>query len=80
MVGAEEINYQSLVVGGPTEELDPLSTKYRGDSFVCGAAIHAGIFKDWRGGCGVLSRLGEGRNFPSVARNGIRSVGFIPSY
>ncbi|CAG8975421.1 hypothetical protein HYALB_00010368 [Hymenoscyphus albidus] len=33
-VGAQEILYQPLVIGGPV---------YRGDSFICSSAIHAGI-------------------------------------
>jgi LCCL domain len=57
-----------------------MSTTYRGDSFICGAAIHAGVFKDQRGGCGVVSLLGERRKFPSVQRNGIQSVGFNSSF
>jgi LCCL domain len=57
-----------------------MSTTYRGDSFTCGAAIHAGIFEDLRGGCGVVSLLGERRSFPSVQRNGIQSVGFNSSF
>lgn len=78
-IGAEEINYQSLVVGGPAD-LDIASAVYRGDSFICGAAIHAGVIEDQRGGCGILSLLGERRNFPSVERNSIQSVAFKSSF
>lgn len=49
---------------------------YRGDSFVCGAAIHAGIITNSRGGCGVISLVGERSSFGAVRRNGISSVGF----
>ena len=78
-IGAEEINYRSLVVGGPAG-LDTANVVYRGDSFICGAAIHAGVIEDQRGGCGILSLLGERRNFPSVERNGIQSVAFNSSF
>ena len=36
-----------LVVGGGG------SSPYRGDSFLCGAAIHAGVIADATGGCAV---------------------------
>ncbi len=80
IIGAEEINYRSLVVGGPTSSDQLPSSVYRGDSFICGAAIHAGVIEDWRGGCGIISLLGERRNFPSVERNGILSVAFNSSF
>jgi hypothetical membrane protein len=43
---------------------------------VCGAAIHAGIIKNGRGGCGVISLIGERNSYGSANRNGIASVGF----
>jgi LCCL domain len=67
-------------VGGPTDPDKIPSTIYRGDSFICGASIHAGIIDDQRGGCGVISLLGERSNFPSVEGNGIRSVAFDSSF
>lgn len=66
-VGAEEINYRPLVIGGPI---------YRGDSFICGSAIHAGVIKDSDGGCGVVSRVGQHRDFRSTEENGIKSIAF----
>jgi hypothetical protein len=51
-------------------------TYYRGDSFICGAAIHAGFINDASGGCGVVSLVGEKTNFPSVKKNGITSISF----
>lgn len=80
IVGAEEINYRSLVIGGPTEWDRATSTIYRGDSFICGAAIHAGIIKDQRGGCGKIFLVGERSKFPRVERNGIQSVAFNSSF
>lgn len=75
-VGAQEIVYQPLVIGGPKEE-DPHGRPiYRGDSFICGAGIHAGIIDNRSGGCGVVSVMGEGRDYASTRRNGITSIGF----
>lgn len=76
-IGEQEINYQSLVVGG---RVDDGKSIYRGDSFVCGAAIHAGVISDKDGGCGIITRIGEQSNYPSVEANGILSVGFSSNF
>lgn len=79
-IGDQEVNYQSLVIGGSTDDHDSDDPGiYRGDSFICPAAMHAGLITDEGGGCGVLRRTGEHKHFPSVERNGISSIGF-PSY
>ncbi|KAF2646761.1 hypothetical protein P280DRAFT_416312 [Massarina eburnea CBS 473.64] len=76
-VGDQVLNYRPLVVGGPTDEDESLeNTYYRADSFICGAAIHAGFINDASGGCGVLSFNGEKSNYPSVNRNHITSIAF----
>lgn len=76
-VGDQEVNYRPLVVGGPTDAEESLeSTYYRGDSFICGSAIHAGFINDASGGCGVLSLVGEKSNYPSINRKRISSIGF----
>lgn len=76
-VGDQVLNYRPLVVGGPTDEQHPVeSSYYRGDSFVCSAAIHAGFINDASGGCGALSLLGEKSDYPSVKRNRITSIAF----
>ncbi|KAK7743450.1 hypothetical protein SLS53_003984 [Cytospora paraplurivora] len=67
LVGASEVNYQPLVIGGP---------QYRGDSFICASAMHAGLVSDARGGCGRLTRIGEWQTFPSSKDHGIESIGF----
>lgn len=67
LVGATDIIYRPLVVGGP---------QYRGDSFICASAIHAGVLSNSGGGCGRLARVGEGRNFLSSEQHGIASVAF----
>lgn len=81
-VGDEEVVYKALVVGGPTDEEtgfeDDLVNNaiYRGDSFICASAIHAGFIKASEGGCGVLMLTGEQSSFESSKRHGVKSVGF----
>lgn len=76
-VGDQEVSYRPLVVGGPTDEEETLeNTYYRADSFICGAAIHAGFINDASGGCGVVSLVGEQTNYPSVNRKHINSISF----
>ncbi|KAL1960882.1 hypothetical protein VTO42DRAFT_5865 [Malbranchea cinnamomea] len=77
-VGPTEVNYQSLVIGGQSS-LDKDSPIYRADSFICAAALHAGIFSDDTGGCGRLTRVGEQRGYNAGEANGISSISF-PSY
>lgn len=78
-IGNTSIVYRSLVVGGTPNATDD-ALVYRGDSFVCGAAIHAGIIKNGRGGCGVVSLIGERSSYGSADRNGISSVGFDSNF
>lgn len=74
-VGNQEVNYKSLVIGGAASETDPESS-YRGDSFICGAALHAGVINNVAGGCSILRRTGEKNSFGSVTQNGISSFSF----
>ena len=78
-VGDQEINYQSLVIGGPAGSTgrEPV---YRGDSFICQAAIHSGLVGNDKGGCGVALLSGEQSNFTSTKRHGIQSIGFDSSF
>jgi hypothetical protein len=69
-----------LVIGGPTQPGDNFRNIYRGDSFICGAAIHAGIIDDASGGCGTITLIGSQKKFPSSEGNGISSVGFNSSF
>jgi hypothetical protein len=48
---------------------------YRGDSFLCSAAVHAGVIGNGNGGCGVVSLIGERDSFGAVTRHGISSIG-----
>ncbi|KAL8724695.1 MAG: hypothetical protein Q9166_007806 [cf. Caloplaca sp. 2 TL-2023] len=82
-VGTQEINYQPFVIGGPAEnDLDqPISNYiYRGDSFLCQAAIHAGVVSNQKGGCGVVKLAGTHTNFTTTTRNGIQSIPFDASF
>ncbi|TKA29510.1 hypothetical protein B0A50_03523 [Salinomyces thailandicus] len=81
-VGDQEVNYRPLVVGGPSKQQTGLEDElfnnaiYRGDSFICASAVHAGFINDAEGGCGVLSLVGEQPEFEASKKNGIASVGF----
>ena len=66
-VGLVDVNYRPLVVGGPV---------YRGDSFLCASAIHAGVINDATGGCGVVTLLGQYYNFYTSTHHGIESIAF----
>lgn len=66
-VGPQDINYRPLVVGGPV---------YRGDSFLCGSAIHAGVVTDAAGGCGVINRVGRHVGFQASTASSIESIEF----
>lgn len=66
-VGAYDANYRPLVVGSET---------YRGDSFICGSAIHAGIISDHSGGCGRINLVGEHSDFKITESHGIESIPF----
>jgi len=80
-VGDQEVIYQPVVIGGPTNSSDPLgSAIYRADSFICASAIHAGFINDREGGCGVVSLVGEARNYPSSSAHGINSTAFPSSF
>ncbi|KAF2430093.1 hypothetical protein EJ08DRAFT_589721 [Tothia fuscella] len=79
-IGVEEVNYQSLVIGGPTKSGSRVPNTYRGDSFICAAAIHAGVIDDKTGGCGTVSLIGTQQNYLGSEQNGISSVGFNSSF
>ncbi|KAF2707319.1 hypothetical protein K504DRAFT_54464 [Pleomassaria siparia CBS 279.74] len=64
-VGPLDVNYRPFIIG---DEI------YRGDSFICASAIHAGVIGDGNGGCGRLSRLGDHENYLSTKKHGIESI------
>ena len=78
-VGDQEFNYAHFVIGGPTtaeENTTIPETVYRGDSFICQAAIHSGLVENDKGGCGVALLVGEQKSFKSTKRHGIQSIAF----
>ncbi|KAI1157830.1 hypothetical protein F5B18DRAFT_643491 [Nemania serpens] len=79
-VGTQEIVYAPLIVGGPPDPSNELDPIYRGDSFICGAAIHSGVVSGSQGGCGVVSLIGEQRNFVATNRHGIQSIAFDSNF
>ncbi len=76
MVGNESLRYKGLVVGGPNPKDPDSMAVYRADSFICQAAIHAGITTEGGGGCGVATLVGSHTNFHSSKSNGIESTSF----
>jgi hypothetical protein len=75
-VGDQEISYAPLIVGGPPDPTNELNPVYRGDSFICGAAIHSGVISGSKGGCGVVSLIGQQQDFVGTDRHGIKSIAF----
>lgn len=67
-------------MGGQQDPNEDMARVYRGDSFLCGAAVHAGVISNGAGGCGVVSLIGRKQNFQSVQSNGIESVRFDSSF
>ncbi|TFK19197.1 hypothetical protein FA15DRAFT_674663 [Coprinopsis marcescibilis] len=74
LVGNEEVEYKPLVIGGGDEE-----GTYRADSFVCSAALHAGIISN-NGGCGRIRLLSSFTNFVPSTSHGVSSIGFPSSF
>ena len=75
-VGDTEVIYQPLIVGGPASDATMENATYRGDSYICGSAIHAGAINNADGGCGVVQLVGSSQNYLSSKRNGLTSVAF----
>ncbi|KAH0848134.1 LCCL domain containing protein [Fonsecaea pedrosoi] len=80
IVGNQSLRYQGLVVGGPKPDEPESMPVYRADSFICQAAIHAGIVTEASGGCGVATLIGSHTNFPSTKANGIESTSFLGTF
>ena len=79
-VGNQTVRYQGLVVGGPNSDNPDGMPIYRGDSFICQAAIHAGVISNDEGGCGVATLVGEQTDFRGGLRNGIESLSFPSTF
>ncbi|TKY86288.1 hypothetical protein EX895_005113 [Sporisorium graminicola] len=74
-VGDQRVNYEPLVVGG-----GDANGTYRADSFVCAAAIHAGVIRNTQGGCGSVRLIGAHAGFEASRANGIRSIEFDSAF
>ncbi|KAJ9615856.1 hypothetical protein H2200_001933 [Cladophialophora chaetospira] len=79
-VGAQRLNYRSFVIGGPRQLEDPTTAIYRADSFICAAAIHAGVISNQQGGESLLVREGQQSDYPSIKAHGITSIGFESNF
>lgn len=87
-VGDQLPSYVTLVVGGGHQgnstSLDPVEATgpfiYRGDSFVCSAAIHAGVFSSDKGGCSSIWLNGAYSGYQGIERHGIQSTPFNSSF
>lgn len=79
MVGNKTLNYQHLVIGGPAPDSSEEGI-YRADSYVCQAAIHAGIISDTGGGCGVVELTGANDYYHSSKAHGFTSVDFPSTF
>lgn len=77
-VGAQDIVYRNLVIGGPTD--DGTEHFYRGDSFICSAALHAGVTSNTYGGAGIVSLVGERSSYQSSNRHGLSSMSFPATF
>lgn len=64
-VGGQEILGKPLVIGGPI---------YRGDSYICPSAVHAGVVDDATGGCGVVKFMGMTNSFSSSGIYDVESI------
>ena len=80
VVGNESVKYTSVVIGGNDPDQGDKMPIYRADSFICQAAIHAGVINDETGGCGVVTLVGEHSNYKSTTSYGITSIGFPSTF
>ncbi|KPI42154.1 uncharacterized protein AB675_5556 [Cyphellophora attinorum] len=72
--------YEPLVIGGPDPEEPEAGAIYRGDSWLCLAAVHAGVIELVQGGCGVAELIGEHDSFTGSKQHGIKSFDFPASF
>ncbi|CDO73206.1 hypothetical protein BN946_scf185007.g261 [Trametes cinnabarina] len=74
-VGNEQVDFVPLIVGGGDEQ-----RTYRGDSFICAAAVQAGLISDSRGGCATLELTGNFTDFLPFSAHGLTSIGFPTTF
>ncbi|KAJ7932542.1 hypothetical protein B0H13DRAFT_2227707 [Mycena leptocephala] len=70
-VGDEKTAFIPLIVGG-----GDANRTYRGDSFICAAAIQSGLVSNSKGGCGTLDLIGNFTDFLPTSGHGLSSIGF----
>ncbi|KAL0578594.1 hypothetical protein V5O48_003385 [Marasmius crinis-equi] len=70
-IGDDQMAFVPLIVGGG----DPEGT-YRGDSFICAAAVQAGKISNSKGGCASIRLIGNFSNFLPFTSHGLSSIGF----
>ncbi|KAI0304994.1 hypothetical protein BC826DRAFT_902599 [Russula brevipes] len=71
LIGNEQVNFVPLIVGGGDANFT-----YRGDSFLCAAAIQAGYISDSTGGCATVNLIGNFTDFLPRSAHGLTSIGF----
>ncbi|KAH9858211.1 hypothetical protein C2E23DRAFT_856051 [Lenzites betulinus] len=70
-VGDEQVDFVPLIVGGGDE-----NRTYRGDTFICAAAVQAGLISNSKGGCATLELVGNFTDFLPFSAHGLSSIGF----
>ncbi|CCM05180.1 uncharacterized protein FIBRA_07389 [Fibroporia radiculosa] len=70
-VGDVQVDWAPLIVGG-----GDANTTYRGDTFICAAAIQAGLISNSKGGCASLALVGNYTDYLPFTANGLTSIGF----
>lgn len=71
-------SFVPLVVGGQARADG--KRIYRGDSWICAAAQHAGALDGNRGGCGSLWLAGANTDYQGISRNGLESTAFNSTF
>ncbi|KAI0076231.1 hypothetical protein K474DRAFT_1598416 [Panus rudis PR-1116 ss-1] len=74
-VGNEQVIFEPLIVGGGDSD-----HTYRGDTFICAAAVQAGLISDSKGGCASLQTIGTFTNYLPFTGHGLRSIGFPSTF
>ncbi|KAI0271398.1 hypothetical protein BC834DRAFT_859294 [Gloeopeniophorella convolvens] len=74
-IGDEQVNFKPLIVGGGDANFT-----YRGDSFLCAAAVQAGLVSDSRGGCGTVNLIGNFTDFLPRTSHGLTSLAFPTTF
>lgn len=66
-VGDQLIKYRGYFIGGGKTKSDQaLTNPYRGDSYPCGAAVHAGLVSPFWGGCARVTFDGPQQSFEAT--------------